>query len=300
MSTWPYVDDKKLPADLVNTKNGKLPPALLRPLSRDVISTKKWDEYNHKGTPGKYPLWTGHILAVLAVETMIKAASVDKIEIRVTGGYRNYGQQLKFFEQRYTNKRPNEKTWEKQAAAVGKGHRKLDEYSKVWNGKRYWIKQGSSDPVAIPGNSNHGLGIAFDLEFGFDKYEAANNAIGWVRSNGFAFGFYWDTGSTGDPGFESWHLTYCFGDDYGCLPLTNNSIIPPALPKLELPSGSRRIGNMRNLRKMSLTSNKPADDFIFETNWRWWVPQPVNWFDTNKANTLIPFNAFPVNPPSAI
>ena len=299
MPTWPYVEDKKLPADLLNVNNGKLPNNLLSALSRDVISTKKWDEYNHKGSPGNYPLWTGHKLAVAAVETMIKAAAVDNIDIRVTGGYRNYSQQLTFFQQRYTNKRPNEKTWNKQAKASGKGHRKLDEYSKFWNGKRYWIKQGSFDGVSVPGSSNHGLGIAFDLEFGFDKYEAANNAIEWVKSNGFAFGFYWDTGSTGDPGFENWHLTYCFGDDYGCLPLINNSIIPPVLPKLVPPSVSRRVGNLRNLSKMSLTPNRPTDP-IFKTNWRWWVPQPIDWFDTKKTNTLIPFNGFPVNPPSAL
>lgn len=297
--TWPYVENKKLPSDLLNVENGKLTNNSLIALSRDVISTKKWDEYNHKGSPGNYPLWTGHKLAVAAVETMIKAAAVDNIDIRVTGGYRNYSQQLTFFQQRYTNKRPNEKTWNKQAKAANKGDRKLDRYSKDWNGKKYWLKNGSFDGVSVPGNSNHGLGIAFDLEFGFDKYAEKEKTTNWIKQNGFAFGFYWDTGRMSDAGFEDWHLTYCFGDDYGCLPLVNNTIIPPVLPRLVTPPISRRVGRLQNLMKMSVTPNKVIDP-IFQTNWRWWVPQPIDWFDTNKTNTLIPFNGFPVNPPSAL
>ena len=301
MSTWPYVKDKKLPSDLLNVENGKLPSNLLVPMSIDVISKKIWEK-DFKGAPGNYSTFTGHRLAIAAVETMIKAAAVDKINIRVQGCYRRYDVQEAMFNSRYTDKRPNEKTWNKQAKAAKKGKRvnRLDEFDKYWNGKKYWLKDGGFDPAGAPGLSNHGLGIAFDLEFGLGKYAEKEKTINWIKQNGFAFGFYWDTGRESDAGFEDWHLTYCFGDDYGCLPLINNSIIPPALPKLAPTPPSRRVGRLQNLSKMSLAPNKLTDP-IFKTNWRWWNPQPLDWFDTNKASTLVPLNGFiPNNPPSAL
>jgi hypothetical protein len=203
------------------------------------------------------------------------------------------------FNQMYTTKRPNEKTWNKQAKAAKKSNRinRLDEFYKVWNGKRYWLANGGGDPSAVPGQSNHGLGIAFDLEFGLNKYAESNKAIDWIRENGFAFGYYWDTGYTTDPGWEQWHLTYCFGDDYGCLPLVGGSgIIPAPPPKLKPTPPSKRVG--RAVEKMG--RKIPPIIPPLSPSWKWWIPQSIDWYDNNKANTLVPFGAFPINPPSAI
>jgi hypothetical protein len=301
MPAFPYVQNKKLPSDLVGVDNGKLDPRSLASLSREAISTKIWEK-DFTGYPGQYPIWTGHKLAIAAVELMIKAAAIDKIDIRVTGCYRSYGVQEQMFNQRYTSKRPNEKNWNKQAKAARKGFRKLDEMDKVWNGKRYWLANGGGDPSAVPGESNHGLGIAFDLEFGLNKSAEANKAIQWIRENGFAFGFYWDTGYTTDAGWEQWHLTYCFGDDYGCLPLVGGSGIIPAPPSNLKPiPPSKRVGNkMVQTMGRRTASGKLIDPVLLTNTWKWWIPQPIDWYDNNRANTLVPFNAFPINPPSAV
>lgn len=297
MATFPHIANKKLPSDLLNVNNGKLPLTLLTGLSMGAIDKKLYNGWNQVGEPGNYPIWQGHRLAVAAMELMIKAAAFDKIDLRVQGGYRPYAEQYRVFHDRYTKKRPNEKTWNKQAKAGRKGIRvnRLDEFVKKSEGITYWLKAGNEDPVAVPGDSNHGLGIAFDVQFGLNKSPGYEKAFEWVRQNGFAFGFYWDTGRKSDAGWEDWHLTYCFGDDYGCLPLlTGGDIIPAPRPKLVPIPPSRRVS------KMSLTSNRPADP-IYKNNWRWWNPQPIDWFDTNKTNTLIPFNGFiPNNPPSAL
>lgn len=301
MPTFPYVQKKKLPSDLLNAENGKLDLRSLASLSIGAIDKQSWDTYNHKGYPGNYPIWQGHKLAVAAVELMIKAAAFDKIDLRVQGGYRPYSEQDSSFHLRYTDKRPNEKKWNKQAKAGRQAGRvgRLDEFAKVFKGKTYWLKTGDESPVALPGFSNHGLGIAFDLQFGFNKNPGAVKAFEWVRQNAFAFGFYWDTGHKSDPGWEDWHLTYCFGDDYGCLPLIGGGdIIPAPLSKLNIPAPpSKRLG--RAIEKMARQTPPVVEPF--SPSWKWWIPQSIDWYDTNKAFTLVPLGGFiPNNPPSAV
>jgi LAS superfamily LD-carboxypeptidase LdcB len=171
MPTFPYVQNKKLPSDLENVENGKLDTRSLASLSIGVIDKNSWDTYGHKGYPGNYPIWQGHKLAVAAMELMVKAAAVDKIDLRVQGGYRPYEEQFTTFHKRYTDKRPNEKKWNKQAKAGRQGIRvgRLDEFAKDFKGTKYWLKTGDESPVSVPGHSNHGLGIAFDLQYGFNK-----------------------------------------------------------------------------------------------------------------------------------
>jgi len=231
---------------------------------------------------------------------MIKAAAVDKIDLRVQGGYRPYEEQFRSFHIRYTDKRPNEKKWNKQAKGRhGTRVGQLDRFAKDFKGIKYWLKTGDESPVAVPGDSNHGLGIAFDLQFGFNKDPGATKAFEWVRQNAFAFGFYWDTGRKSDPGWEDWHLTYCFGDDYGCLPLVGGSgIIPAPSSTLKPTPPSKRVGDM--VRKSGKILPRPLDSVLLTNTWKWWIPQPIDWFDTNRASTLIPLNAFPTNPPSAV
>jgi len=295
MPTFPYIQNKKLPSDLENVENGMLPKNLLVGLSMETIDKKSYDTYGHVGAPGNYEIWQGHRLAVTAVELMIKAAAFDKIDLRVQGGYRSYSEQFRVFHVRYADKRPNEKKWNKQAKAGRQGGRvgRLDEYAKDFKGKKYWLRTGDESPVSIPGASNHGLGIAFDLQFGFNKSPGYTKAFEWVRQNAFAFGFYWDTGSKSDAGWEDWHLTYCFGDDYGCLPLsTGGGIIPAPLPILKPTPPSKRVEKMGNRTSPIVQPLSPS--------WKWWIPQPIDWFDNNRANTLVPINAFLRNPPSAV
>lgn len=66
--------------------------------------------------------------------------------------------------------------------------------------------------AAVPGYSNHGLGLAVDLAIGLPSQPASLTApdIEWLKINVGRFGFTYE--STAEP----WHVTYYIGD--GCPP----------------------------------------------------------------------------------
>lgn len=233
-NTWPHLSQIKKPSDLTGQQNGRVDNSLLATLSMEAISQNVWKEYKQSGDPGKYACYKGHRLAVAAMELMIRVAALDGINIRVEGCYRDYATQLATWDDRYSLTKPDEKKWLKEAVKDSNtAHRRLNDYSKEWNGKTYWLKIGNSAPCAQPGTSNHGWGLAFDMEYALrGKASKQEEAIEWTRKNAFAFGFYWDSGNPLNPGFENWHLTYSFGDDYGCLPLMDKNInFLPTTPK---------------------------------------------------------------------
>jgi LAS superfamily LD-carboxypeptidase LdcB len=103
--------------------------------------------------------------------------------------YRTYQEQVALFTSRYT-----------MTPLPGRP-------SKVWEGRRWWQKPNTAI-AAVPGTSNHGLGIAVDIA------DASGDRLDWLEANALTYGFSWEFTS----GAEPWHIRYYRGDD-----------IPPAV-----------------------------------------------------------------------
>jgi hypothetical protein len=89
------------------------------------------------------------------------------------------------FYQRYTDK-PNKKL--------------LKQTPRIYKGKAWYLKKGVA-PMAVPGTSNHNLGIAIDIA------NASGKRLEWLLKNAQRFGFSWEVQS------EPWHLRYVAGND---------------------------------------------------------------------------------------
>jgi LAS superfamily LD-carboxypeptidase LdcB len=156
-----------LPADLLNAKNGQLRPNLLRAIR---------------------PLGLLHHLAADAYYAMRAAAVADGIRpFKPTSRadtYRTYQEQVALFNARYTL-----------TPLPGRP-------SKVWDGRRYWQKPNTA-VAAVPGTSNHGLGLAVDI------WSASGDRLDWLEANAITYGFSWEFTS----GAEPWHLRYYRGDN---------------------------------------------------------------------------------------
>lgn len=129
------------------------------------------------------------------------------LHLSATGAYRSYDQQVNVFLQRYTT------TYSEQANVLTS--------SRTWNGVKYYLRRGMA-PVAVPGTSNHGLGIAVDTGWwsGTDK-PGLSDILGvtsqgqgwqWIQDNAESFGFSWEGAKPGQPGWEPWHLRHVLGN----------------------------------------------------------------------------------------
>lgn len=150
-----------MPRDLKKQANGNLDAKLLKDI-----------------TGGKM-----HHLAAQAFSAMEAAAKKDKITLRPTSvadAYRPLSVQERAFLARYDNKvratRP-----------------------RLWKGKRWYLKPGNA-PVAVPGTSNHGWGLAVDIA------SIDQKKVEWLLKNAKTFGFSWELQN------EPWHLRYVAGD----------------------------------------------------------------------------------------
>lgn len=132
-----------------------------------------------------------HHLAARAMRAMLAASGYAA---GTTGTYRTYLQQVALFKERYTT-------------IVQPG-----QPSKVWNGVTYWKKPGVAT-AAVPGTSNHGLGLAIDFATNTPGYL---NFVNWLINNAITYGYSAETQS------ENWHWRYVAGDN-----------IPPAVLKFE-------------------------------------------------------------------
>ena len=124
--------------------------------------------------------------AASGMRAMVAAASGDGVRLSATGTWRTFDQQKNLFKQRYVNHDTGEET-------------------KTWEGRIYWRLPDVAS-AATPGTSNHGLGLSADLS------DSATIPIGagslkWLANHGPSFGF-WNTVRS-----ETWHWTYCLGDD---------------------------------------------------------------------------------------
>ena len=134
----------------------------------------------------------GHTLIAAAAASydLLAVAFKKKFgkDLAITQGYRTLAEQTAIFQARYV----------KQTAGGGK-------YGDVrfWKGVRYVRAQGAS--AAVPGTSNHGLGLALDLatSVGFGSFTSAEYK--WMATNGPAYGW---TGTEGRSVNEPWHWVY--------------------------------------------------------------------------------------------
>jgi LAS superfamily LD-carboxypeptidase LdcB len=152
---------------LKGVKPGELAPELLR------------------GIEGKGKL---HHCAADAYEAMDAAANAEGIDLAPTSQadtYRSLETQEYGFYQRYTDK---------------PGKKLLKQTPRIYKGKVWYLKKGLA-PMAVPGTSNHNLGIAIDIA------HASGKRLEWLLKHAQSFGFSWEVQS------EPWHLRYVAGDD---------------------------------------------------------------------------------------
>ncbi|MFD2839320.1 D-alanyl-D-alanine carboxypeptidase family protein [Populibacterium corticicola] len=112
-------------------------------------------------------------------------------ELRLTQGYRTYAQQESIFLARYD-------------FTPRSGNTYANGGIKTWNGKT-WHKKLGVAVAAQPGYSNHGLGLAIDVNttIGFGSFTSAQYT--WLAQHGPAYGW---TNTEGRSVNEPWHWVY--------------------------------------------------------------------------------------------
>ena len=129
-----------------------------------------------------------HHCAADAYEAMDEAANAAGIDLSPTSSadtYRSLEMQEYGFFQRYTDK-PNK--------------RLMRQKPRIYKGRAWYLRKGMA-PMAVPGTSNHNLGIAVDIA------NASGKRLEWMLANAHKYGFSWEVQS------EPWHLRYVAGDD---------------------------------------------------------------------------------------
>jgi LAS superfamily LD-carboxypeptidase LdcB len=118
-------------------------------------------------------------------------AQTDGIDLTWSpgGAYRPYWQQAALFMQRWDNtRRGTEHCW--------------------YAGAEWWLLPHVAR-AAVPGTSNHGLGLAMDVALGTEPAAAQpiTHQLPWLLSQALEFGFSWELDS------EPWHIRYFPGDE---------------------------------------------------------------------------------------
>jgi LAS superfamily LD-carboxypeptidase LdcB len=175
-----------------------------------IIPTANGPLINGKLTPCQltavYFPGVGHLslypTAARALNAMALQCHADTgATLSTTGTYRTYDQQVQLFNQRMSP------TYNPVTCTTT---------TRVWNGKKYWLKRGKA-PCAVPGNSNHGLGLADDMGWwiggGKPVQGITSNSAGWkwIQDHAVSYGFSWE-GDLAGPNFEPWHIRYVLGD----------------------------------------------------------------------------------------
>jgi hypothetical protein len=125
----------------------------------------------------------GRLLAPAAAawNRMVAAARADGVQLEAGSTYRDLQTQVGLFIERHTlTETPGQPT-------------------SVWLGTTYWLIPGQAE-AAVPGNSNHGWGLAVDVRF----VDYANRLM-WLVNNADRFGWSWEL-------YETWHIHYFGGD----------------------------------------------------------------------------------------
>lgn len=128
-----------------------------------------------------------------------------------TGAFRSFARQYEVFLERYVDHYVSGVT----NTANGT--------QRTFQGKVWYLRKGFA-PVAVPGTSNHGLGIAVDTgwwqgwnEPGLADIDGINNPAykkgwDWLMANYESFGWSHEGAKPGMPGYEAWHIRYCLGN----------------------------------------------------------------------------------------
>jgi LAS superfamily LD-carboxypeptidase LdcB len=116
---------------------------------------------------------------------MYDLATQSGIKLRNIGDYRPHSAQLGLFMQRYSTDDLGRKP----------------QVTRTYDGKTWYLKPGMS-PSSTPGKSNHGLGLAIDLDVTTAK------VLDWLCLNAPNFGFYLQSDDPSSPEFEAWHWQY--------------------------------------------------------------------------------------------
>jgi nucleoid-associated protein YgaU len=158
------------PSALAGQENGKLDPQLLVPCG--IRSFKMIAP------------------AARAMRALVAVAKQAGFDVDATGAYRSYQAQVNLFQSRYvTTELPGRP-------------------SRVWNGVRYWQKPKTA-VAAVPGTSNHGLGLAVDLALRSHTGQLVGVShffVAWLIANAGRFGYSAELQS------EPWHWRYVAGD----------------------------------------------------------------------------------------
>jgi hypothetical protein len=181
----------KLPADLAGQANGQIDQTLLT----DV------------GPSGRL-----HHTAARAWRAMVAAAFEAGFQFTYTygGTYRTLTQQTLLFESRYS------------PTGTGGG-------CKTYKGQQWCKKSSNLATAAVPGTSNHGLGLALDIAMGTSPALASSvtpKAVDWLIANAATYGFSAELQS------EAWHWRYVTGDTIpqAVLDFEGGTAPPPTIP----------------------------------------------------------------------
>jgi len=161
------VTDLKLPAVLKGAENGRLPVSVLVDISGGgkLVSpaARAWEAMHDAAMSG------------VGTKPFKPTSSAD--------AYRSFPQQLAGFMARFLDAPgPNTTTT-----------------TRTHLGKKWYLKKGMA-PMATPGTSNHGWGLAVDI------WSANGQRLDWMLQNIAKFGWSWEVQS------EPWHIRYVAGD----------------------------------------------------------------------------------------
>lgn len=168
----------RLPADLRGVTNGELPRKLLKPIE---------------------PSGRLHHFAADAWAWLREKAAEENLTLAQVGDYRPLEQQVALFKQRM---RPYPDA------------KRQTQVTRRWNGETWFLHTGA--PVATPGTSNHGLGLAVDaalmlrngtvVTITATPPRAKRSGLAFLAEWGPRVGFSWEI-----PKVEPWHIRYVTG-----------------------------------------------------------------------------------------
>jgi LAS superfamily LD-carboxypeptidase LdcB len=166
-----------MPKELTGAQNGKLDPALLR-------------NVKPKGQLFKTAATAFNCLQLAG---FFKGIAINPIG--VSECYRTLERQETIFFERF------------QLTPSGR----VPEITRVYKGRKYYLKAGRYAPCASPGSSNHGYGLAVDIANASGPILDFLLGDGFLTSQALRYGFSWEVAS--GPEAEPWHLRYVCGDE---------------------------------------------------------------------------------------
>lgn len=166
-----------LPKDLKGVTNGELPARLLTPIQ---------------------PSGKLHHLAARAWSALQKKATEEGLNLVHVGDYRPLQQQIDLFKSRMK---------------LFPDAKKTQQTTRKWNGETWYLHTGA--PVATPGTSNHGIGLAIDAALRTKKgVVSITTKPGPRKRSGLDFLLEWapKLGWSWELQSEPWHIRLVTGD----------------------------------------------------------------------------------------